>query len=274
MHLQADDFRFVRAFLRDAAAIVLDPGSAQVVEERLAELAAPFGHDGLTELVRELRRQRRGPLAQRVVELLATNETSFFRDVAPFQHLRQHVLPALIAARRERRALSIWCAAASSGQEPLSVRMLLHEEFPELEGWSVSLVASDVSRRMLERGREGRYSQLEVERGLPAALLRTHFERRGNDWSVSERLRGAIEWREFNLAGRAWSELPLFDLVLLRNVLIYFDEPTQRGVLANVRRVLRHDGFLMLGTAETTVHLDQHFKPEPVASSCFRLTAA
>lgn len=274
MAIHPEDLRFVRAFLRDAAAIVLDPSAAQWVESRLSLLAAPFGKDGLTALVREVRRDRRGPLAQRVLDVLTTNETSFFRDLAPFAHLRQSVLPALIAARAEQRELSIWCAAASSGQEPLSVRMLLLEDFPQLEDWSVRLVASDVSRSMVERCRSGLYSQAEVERGLPPPLLAAYFERSGADWRASERLRGAIEWREFNLAGRAWSELPSFDLVLLRNVMIYFDEPTQRGVLANVRRVLRPQGRLLLGTAETTAHLDEHFRAEPAPSSCFRLAAA
>lgn len=274
MALRPDDFRFLRAFVRDAAAIVLDPLAPHVVEARLSSLAAPLEPDGLAKLVDELRRQRRGSLAQRVLDQLTTNETSFYRDVAPFQHLRRHVLPALIDARRERRELAIWCAAASSGQEALSLQLLLCEEFPELANWSVRLLASDVSRTMVARCREGLYTQLEVERGLSPSLLAKYFERCGGDWRVSERVRGAIEWREFNLAGREWSSLPSFDLVLLRNVMIYFDEPTQRGVLANVRRVLRPGGFVMLGTAETLVHLDEAFRSEPALSSCYRLAAA
>ncbi len=274
MSVSPEDFRFVSAFVRDAAAIVLESGKEYLVETRLGPVAERSGLDGIPSLVRELRRDRHGALARAVVDAMTTNETSFFRDVGPYQHLRQSVIPALIDARRADKRLSIWCAAASSGQEPYSLAMLLREHFPQLESWTVQFIATDISQAMLARCRNGVYSQLEVNRGLPAPLLVKYFQKKGLDWQVDERLRNWIEWREFNLVGRAWNSLPKFDLVLLRNVMIYFDVETKRGILANMRRVLRPDGYLFLGTAETTVNVDEGFQPESAHSSCFRQRAA
>lgn len=274
MSVSPEDFRFVCAFMRDAAAIVLDAGKEYLVETRLGPVASRAGLSGIAELIREVRRDRHGPLARSVVDAMTTNETSFFRDVAPYQHLRQNVLPALINARGAERRLRIWCAAASSGQEPYSLAMLLSEHFPQLEAWDLQILATDISQTMLARCRSGVYSQLEVNRGLPAALLIKYFRKNGLDWQVDERLRNRIEWREFNLVGRGWGVLPKFDLVLLRNVMIYFDLETKRGILANVRRVLRPDGYLFLGTAETTANLDDAFQPDSMHSSCFRQRAA
>ncbi len=274
MTVQASDFRFISDFVRDAAAIVLEPGKEYLVESRLGPVAAQAGLSGIPALVLELRRSSHGPLAQKVIDAMTTNETSFFRDAAPYQHLRNLVLPALIDARREERALSIWCAAASSGQEPYSMLMMMREGFPQLANWNVKFLATDISQDMLQRCRAGTYSQLEVNRGLPATLLVKYFTKRGIDWQIDERLRNAVEWREFNLAGRAWPKLPMFDLIMLRNVMIYFDLPTKRGILANMRKVLRPDGYLFLGTAETTLNIDDHFQSEQAQSSCYRVRAA
>lgn len=274
MTVQPSDFRFLADFMRDAAAIVLEPGKEYLVDARLGPVAAQSGLGSIAALVGELRRSRHSPLAQKVIDALTTNETSFFRDVGPFQHLRKVVLPALIEARRTERSLSIWCAAASSGQEPYSMLMLMREDFPQLAQWNVRFLATDISQDMLQRCRAGTYSQLEVNRGLPAPLLVKYFTKRGIDWQIDERLRSAVEWREFNLAGRAWSGLPPFDLIMLRNVMIYFDVPTKRAILGNMRRVLRPDGYLFLGTAETTLNIDERFQSEPAQSSCYRVKAA
>jgi chemotaxis protein methyltransferase CheR len=274
MALHPDDFRFVCEFMRDAAAIVLEPGKEYLVETRLAPVASQNGLGDIAGVVRELRKSRHSPLAQKVIDAMTTNETSFFRDLAPYQHLRQRVLPALIEARKHERALSIWCGAASSGQEPFSMMMMIREEFPQLASWNLRFLATDISQVMLARCREGVYSQLEVNRGLPATLLVKYFKKRGIDWQIDESLRKSIEWREFNLVGRAWSTLPSLDLIMLRNVMIYFDVPTKRGILANIRRVLKPDGYLFLGTAETTINVDDSFQSEQVQSSCYRMKAA
>ncbi len=274
MALHPDDFRYICEFIREAAAIVLEPGKEYLVDTRLSPVATQCGLGDIAGVVRELRRSRHSPVAQKVVDALTTNETSFFRDLAPYQHLRQRVIPALMEARKNERTLDIWCGAASSGQEPFSMLMMMREDFPQLASWKVRFIATDISQVMLARCREGVYSQLEVNRGLPAPLLVKYFKKQGIDWQIDESLRKSVEWREFNLVGHAWSTLPSMDLIMLRNVMIYFDVPTKRGILANIRRVLRPDGYLFLGTAETTINVDESFQSEQVQSSCYRVKAA
>jgi chemotaxis protein methyltransferase CheR len=200
-----------------------------------------------------------GPLRGQVIEAMTTNETSFFRDVHPFQALSDTVLPELMRARATERSLNIWCAAASSGQEPYSIAMLLDDALVGRPGWRVRLLATDISQQMLDRTREGIYSQLEMNRGLPAQRLVKHFTRVGTHWQISENLRRMVECRLLNLDA-AWPMMPQMDLIFLRNVLIYFDIPTKQRILARVKKVLRPDGYLFLGGAETTLNLDAGFE--------------
>lgn len=210
-------------------------------------------------------------LHHKVVEAMTTNETSFFRDLYPFDALWKVVIPELLAEHAASRQLNIWCAAASSGQEPYTIAMVLREHFPELATWSVQFLATDLSRQMLVRAREGRFGQLEVNRGLPAPMLLKYFEKKGMEWQVRSELREMIEFREWNLI-EPWRPLPLMDIVFLRNVLIYFDVETKRSILAKMVRVLRPGGFLFLGGAETTINLGDDFERLPFErSGCYRL---
>jgi len=168
-------------------------------------------------------------------------------------------LPELIKRRAKLRQLNIWCAAASSGQEPYTILMLLRENFPELFTWKLNFIATDISQEMLERCREGCYSQLEVNRGMPAPLLVKYFQKVGNEWQIKEELRRMIELRQMNLA-QAWPILQAMDIIFMRNVLIYFDIETKKAILARVRKTLKPDGYLFLGGAETTLNLDDSFK--------------
>jgi chemotaxis protein methyltransferase CheR len=271
MTISGSDFDFVRRFIRDEAGIVLETGKEYLVEARLTPLAQSQGFAHASSLIDEVRRASRSPLSRRVVDALTTNETSFFRDVEPFEVLRTEVLPELVSARRTTRALHIWCAAASTGQEPYSLAMLIEEHFPELHDWRVTILATDISTDALVRARAGRYSQLEINRGLPARYLVKYFDKVGLDWEIHARIRRRVEFREMNLA-RTWPPMPHADVVFLRNVLIYFDVDMKRKVLARVREVLRPDGYLFLGAAETTVNLDDAFRRAPWdRASCFRL---
>jgi chemotaxis protein methyltransferase CheR len=200
-----------------------------------------------------------------VVDAMTTNETSWFRDAHPFNALRDELLPDLIERRRVARTISIWCAASSSGQEPYSIAMLIRH-FPELESWNVRILATDISPSMLKRTQEGLYSQLEVNRGLPAPLLVQHFNRVGMHWEVSDDLRRMVQTEFVNLAA-PWPVLPPFDLIFMRNVLIYFDVPTKQTILGRVRRQLRPDGLLLLGGAETTMNLDANFERVQIGRS-------
>jgi chemotaxis protein methyltransferase CheR len=199
----------------------------------------------------------------RIVEALTTNETSWFRDSAPFTALRQHVLPPLVSARGPAARLRIWSGACSTGQEPYSIAMTLTEALPP--SMSFEILATDLSTEVLERARSGTYSQLEVNRGLPAPMLVRHMTRVGTDWKVGDDLRRTITFKQHNLLDPAPAGGP-FDVIFLRNVLIYFDLPTKKAILGRLRQVLRPDGVLVLGAAETTIGVDDDWARVPVGT--------
>ena len=202
---------------------------------------------------------------------MTTNETSFFRDLHPFDALKKTLLPELVIKRGGERILNFWCAAASSGQEPYTVALLLREHFPLLADWTIRFIATDLSAEMVERSRAGRYSQLEMNRGMPAAFLVKYFQRQGVEWQVKEEIRAMIEFRQLDLV-RAWPSMPPLDIIFMRNVLIYFDVATKKAILAKVRRLLRPDGYLFLGAAETTLNLDDNFERRQLdKAGCYHL---
>lgn len=260
------DFDLVRTLVRDGAAIVLDQGKEYLVESRLLPVARRRGQDSVEQLLTELRRDPAGPLRTLVIEAMTTNETSFFRDGNPFDALAGSILPELMERRAAERELTIWSAACSSGQEAYSTAMVLDELFAAHRGWRARIVASDISTQMLARTREGLYSQLEVNRGLPVHRLMKYFERQGNQWQVEASLRAMVETRLINLAA-SWPQLPPMDVILLRNVMIYFDQVTKQDILTNVRSVLRPGGYLLLGGAETTLNLDPDYERVPVGGT-------
>ncbi len=253
--LRQTEFDFLRTMVRARSAIALEPGQEALVESRLAPVIRELELPSATDLVAVLRAAQHSEIERRVVEAMTTNETSFFRDRHPFEALRTRVIPELIAARAARGALRFWSNACSSGQEAYSLAMLLAEHFPTVRDWDVSILATDLSRDMVHRTARGIYGQLEVNRGLPASLLVKHFERSGTQWRVRPELRFLVHARELNLAD-SWPPLGRFDVILLRNVLIYFDVETRRRILRRARQVLQPDGYLLLGSAETTAMID------------------
>jgi len=262
-------FTFVRELVRAESAIVLESGKEYLVESRLVPLARAAGHPDVDAYVADLSKRRTPSALKQVVEALTTNETSWFRDSDPFTALRQTVFPAL-AKTRANRTLRIWAGACSSGQEPYSIAMTALDT-PELAGWKVELVATDLSEEMLDRSRKGEYSQLEVNRGLPATTLVRHFERSGLNWRINQSIRERVEFRSLNLT-RPFPPMGRFDVVFLRNVLIYFDLPTKRDILRRVRQVLAPDGHLFLGAAEMTMGVDDAWERVPAGrSSVYRI---
>lgn len=259
MAIQETDFRYVRDLVLDRSAIVLEAGKEYLVEARLAPIARESGLGTIAAVVEALRRTPRGPLATSVVEAMTTNETSFFRDLHPFDSLKSTIIPELLQRNASERSIRIWSAACSTGQEPYTIAMTLRENFPQLETWDVRIVCTDLAEHVLARARAGRYRQLEVNRGLPAHLLAKYFTRQGLDWEVTPVLKRWTEFRALNLI-EDWGVLPRFDVVFLRNVLIYFDVETKRRILARVRRQLKPGGWLFLGSAETTLNIDEAFR--------------
>ncbi len=271
MALTRDEFEYLRSVLHQQSAIALDDGKEYLAENRLQTLAAREGMKSASELIRRLRVDHGHCLRGKVVEAMTTNETSFFRDFHPFEALRDVLIPDLIRRRAREQSLKIWCAACSSGQEPYSVAVLIREHLPVLRSWKVEILASDLFTEMLERAREGRYSQLEVNRGMPVSLLVSHFRRDGLHWQLDDTTRGMVEFRPINLV-QAWPPMPRFDLVMMRNVLIYFDAESKKSVMAKVANVMAPDGYFMLGGSETPLFTNDLFeRSDPDGSNAYRL---
>lgn len=262
-------YAYLQQILRSRIGTVLERGKEYLVEARLFALAQEEGFGTVGGLLEGLQTEPdTGRLHQRVVEAMLNGETSFFRDFYPFEELRLKVIPELLAKRRASRTLQIWSAAVASGQEAYSVAMLLQEHFPETADWTIRILATDVSDSMLSRARAGRFRQIEVNRGLPAPFLVKYFQRIGNEWHIREPLRKMVDFSHLNLAA-PWPGLPAMDLLLLRNVLLYFSSDVRGTILQNVRRTLRHDGYLLVGGGETSLVLDRTFEAVRSGKSVF-----
>jgi len=253
------DYEYLRKVLKERSGLDLSADKQYLVESRLAPLARRSGLSGISELVQKMKGSA-DALTAEVVEAMTTNETFFFRDKIPFDHLRL-VLPGLIQARAARRSLRIWCAASSTGQEPYSIAMIL-KETPGLAGWRTEIVATDLSLAVLEKAKAGLFSQFEVQRGLPIHMLVKYFRQNGELWQINADIRAMVQHRQFNLL-HDFSQLGTFDVIFCRNVLIYFDQDTKASIFARMSKVLERDGVLALGAAESVVGITDAFKPYP-----------
>jgi len=254
------DFDFLRKLLKDRSGLVLAAEKQYLAESRLLPLARRNGLSTLAELVGRLKQDDSGALATGVVDAMTTNETFFFRDKIPFEHFRDTIMPALIAARAREKRIRIWCTAASTGQEPYSLAMALEGMGAQLAGYKITILATDICGDVVEKAKAGIYTQFEVQRGLPIQLLVKFFTQTGEQWQLVPELRGMVQYRTLNLLND-FSPLGGFDVVFCRNVLIYFDQPTKIGVLTRLARQMPADGYLVLGAAETVVGLTDAFKP-------------
>jgi chemotaxis protein methyltransferase CheR len=261
LSIDATAFRYVSDIVGAEASIMVGPGKEYLVESRLLPVARELGLADAAALIAQLRQRPDANLRRRVVEAMTTNETSFFRDRDPFRALGEVILPELRQSRagQPSRRLSIWSAACSTGQEPYSIAIALLGQRSLATDWQVDIVATDINSQVLERARAAEYSQLEVNRGLPAANLVEHFEQDGRHWRPIEEVRRMVRFKQLNLAD-SFADLPTFDIVFLRNVLIYFDPATRRDVLHRVRATMAPDGYLILGGAETLLGADDGFR--------------
>ncbi len=261
------DYEFLRKFLKERSGLDLSSEKQYLVESRLIPLARRNGLPGIAELVAKLKAGS-DPISVEVVEAMATHETFFFRDKIPFDHLRETIFPALLQARAHRRALRIWCAASSSGQEPYSIAMSV-KQFSALAGWRVEIIATDLSHAVLEKSKAGIFSQFEVQRGLPIQLLVKYFSPVGELWQLNADIRAMVAHRQLNLL-QDFSQLGLFDVIFCRNVLIYFDHDTKIGIFDRLARALEPDGVLVLGAAESVAGISDAFRPYPDRRGLYR----
>jgi chemotaxis protein methyltransferase CheR len=256
------DFEMLSGLLRQRSGLSLTGDKVYLLESRLTPVARRMGLARLDDLIAEIRRGKSEPLLRDVTEAMTTNESFFFRDMKPFEAFRDVLLPQLLTARRDSREIRIWCAACSTGQEPYSLAMILKEAQARLAGWRVDILATDLSREVLEKAKLGIYSQFEVQRGLPIQMLMRHFAQVKDLWQIDPSLRTMVKFRELNLLGPLGG-LGRFDVVFCRNVLIYFDQETKAKVLEGIARLLARDGALFLGAAETVLGITETFKPMP-----------
>ena len=248
------EFAVIAAFLKERSGLIITQDKTYLLETRLAAILREHNIAGLPALAEQLRQPGTNAVKGKVVDAMTTNETSFFRDNHPFDTLRQSVIPGLIERRAATRSLRIWSAACSTGQEPYSLAMMMKDNFPILSGWKVEIVATDLSPTVLDRAREGVYSTFEVQRGLPIQMLVRHFDQIEPNWRIKRELRQTISFRPLNLL-EDFSSLGQFDIVLCRNVLIYFDQPTKTRILKGITRRIAPDGALLLGGAESVFGL-------------------
>lgn len=272
MPITTPDIDFLRGIVADLSGNVIAPRQVYMLEQRLNPLAESLGLTDIDTLVKELRRSNDTSLKTKVAEAVTVNETSFFRDVHPFEALRTHIIPELVKKNAAKKSIRIWCAAASTGQEPVSIAMTIRESFPELSNWKCDIVATDLSEEVLDRCRSGSYSQLEVNRGLPARKLVRFFERTGADWRTKPEIRNMIRYQRLNLT-KPLTFMSQFDIVFIRNVLIYFDQPTKTDILKRVHRTLSPDGYLFIGSSETVIGMGLPYRREEIdATVCYRPT--
>lgn len=258
MPIATTDFDYVRELVRRRSAIVLEPGKEYLVESRLGSLAHSLGLTSAEELLAR-RHQGSAELDEQIVEAMTTNETSFFRDIKAFEAVKTVVLPDLIERRKQSRTLNIWSAACSSGQEAYTLAMLILESFPELATWTIRILGTDISKEIVAKARAGSYSQIEINRGLPAKLMVKYFDHEGTRWVIKPAIRAMVEFRQMNLI-TPWSGIGSMDAIFLRNVLIYFDLASKTQILGEAHKALKPDGYLFLGAAETTLNTHDGFK--------------
>lgn len=251
-----NNFEFIRQFLKDETAIILDSSKEYLVESRLTPISKELSYSSIDELINAFKISHNEQIKLKIIDAMTINETLFFRDVHPFEALRNKILPEIIKNKPVKK-IDIWCAASSSGQEPYTIAMILKEISTQLSDWKVNIVASDISEKMLSKAKEGIYNQLEINRGLPINYLAKYFEKNGSNWQISKEIRDMVKFEKINLM-RSWN-IPKMDLVFMRNVLIYFDVDTKKNIVQRVEKTLHPLGYLFLGGAETTLGISNEF---------------
>lgn len=256
------EYEVLRIFLKARSGLALSPDKRYLVESRLAPVCSRFKIESLSRLIWDIKAGRTPSLEKAVIEAMTTNETFFFRDKTPFDLFQGTLLPRYLKDRAATRRLRIWCAAASTGQEPYSLAMILKDAAASMPGWRVEIVATDISTEALEKARAGIYNQFEVQRGLPIRFLVKYFTQIGEQWQISPEIRSMVDYRSLNLI-EDFGRLGQFDIVYCRNVLIYFDAPTKSDVLRRIANAMAADGSLVLGASETVLGISDAFTLSP-----------
>jgi len=268
-----NEYDYLRGYLKQQSGLVLSAEKQYLIESRLLPVARKAGLASISALVAKMKEPGQTQLCATVVEAMTTNESFFFRDKTPFEHFLDTMLPKMLETRAREKRIRIWCAAASTGQEPYSLAICLKEQEAKLAGWRIEIVGTDLSTEVLEKAKAGVYSQFEVQRGLPINHLLKYFTQNGDTWQIASTLRSMVSYRKLNLLEN-FSSLGQFDIVFCRNVLIYFDNPTKIDILGRISKQMPADGFLVLGAAETVVGLTDAFKPMTEKRGLYQVAGA
>lgn len=257
--MRISDFDLYKDLLKEKSGLTLTPDKSYLLDSRLTPVAKKHGFASIEVMTIALRGVPKSDLVKDIVEAMTTNETSFFRDMKPFDQFRDIVIPHLLKTRGMTKRVRIWCAASSTGQEPYSLAMLLKEESAKLPGWNFEIIATDIDTNVLETAKKAEYSQFEVQRGLPIQMLMKYFEQKGDRWCLKNEIKNMVQYKYFNLLD-PMTALGKFDIIFCRNVLIYFDRDMKKKILENMTPLLPEDGFVFLGGAETVLGITEAFK--------------
>lgn len=272
--MNPQEFEFLKEFLKSRSGIVLSADKLYLVESRLTPVARDLGMAGIDELIAELRNAGDEKLKTTITDAMTTNESFFFRDQTPFDNLRDHVLPAMIADRKAKgqNRIRIWSAACSSGQEPYTIAMMLLEEQAKFGDMKFEILATDLSTEIVDKAKEGAYSQFEVQRGLPIQLLVKYFSQTEAAWQISDEIRNMVRFQTFNLLD-SYGVLGKFDIIFCRNVLIYFDQDTKSAILSRMADISPPDGALFLGGAESVIGISSEYQPVSGVRGVYQLAS-
>ena len=262
--IHSDNYRFLQEHIHSQAGIVLEGDKHYLFESRLTPIVRQLGLGSINDLCALLKATRSSDVNRQVVEAMTTNETYFFRDPAHYDAIRTVLLPRLKQERKDTRKLRFWSAASSTGQEAYSLAMLLLEE--GFADWNIQILGTDFSSQVVERARSGKFHQIEVNRGLPAARLIKYFRRAGVDWQLNEQVHKMVTFDTIDLRKSMRSVGP-FDLVFCRNVMIYFDAETKKRMVKEIHGTLFRGGWLLLGGAETAFGVEEVFERQTVGQS-------
>ncbi|MCB1189227.1 MAG: protein-glutamate O-methyltransferase CheR [Leptospiraceae bacterium] len=271
MEVNSSNFEYVSKLVKEHSSIVLESGKEYLVNSRLYELAKDSGFKGLNDFIADIRNKPFNSIHKKIIELMTTNETSFFRDFYPFETLKNDIIPEMLERKKSDKTIRIWSAACSTGQEPYSIAMILRDAIPDVDSWRIVINATDLSTTILEYAKRGVYKQVEVNRGLPVAYILKYFEQIGTEWKLKDEIRKMVVFEEINL-NKPFPWWYTFDVIFMRNVLIYFEIETKKLIFEKLKQCLAPESYLFLGNAETTINLDAGFEPVTLGKSvCYRL---
>ena len=264
------EFNALKEMLKATSGFVLTDDKQYLLESRLAPLAKKCKYETVADLVKDWGRTKDAKLQNQMIEAMTINESFFFRDKTPFDNFENHILPQLLETRKNQKKIRIWSAAASSGQEAYSLAMILKEHANKLQGWSIDIIGTDLCSEALEKAKAGLYSQFEVQRGMPIQYLVKNFKQVGSMWQLNSDVRSMVQYRQFNLMN-SFTLLGRFDVIFIRNVLIYFDKETKMDILSRMEKQTNTDCFLVLGASETLVNLNHNFKTVPDVRGLYKI---